>query len=97
MDAEAGHFGNYIGQFKNGLPMSLFTQEDLLLYLYKETTPEQTVAITTALASDWTLMEQLNTLKSSTCFLDEELVAPRFEAVQHVLNYARETMETATA
>jgi hypothetical protein len=86
-----------LDNLKNGLPMSLFTQEDLLLYLYKETTPEQTVAITTALASDWTLMEQLNTLKSSTSFLDEELVAPRFEAVLNVLNYARETMETATA
>jgi hypothetical protein len=77
--------------------MSLFTQEDLLLYLYKETTPEKTVAITAALASDWTLKEQLNALKSSTCFLDEELVAPRIEIVQNVLNYARETMETATA
>jgi hypothetical protein len=68
--------------------MSLFTQEDLLLYLYKETSPEQTIAIRTALSTDWNLMEQLNFLQSSIGLLTEELVAPRFNIVQQILQYA---------
>ena len=47
------------------LPMTLFTPEDLLLYLYKESSPELTAAIETALNEDWTLREKLQVLQSS--------------------------------
>lgn len=76
--------------------MLLFTQEDLLLYLYKETSPEQTSAIASALTSDWNLVEMLNYLKDSIGLLNEEIVAPRFETVLNILKYARETMAEAT-
>ena len=70
--------------------MNNFTPEDLLLYLYKETSPEQTLAIETALQKDWTLREKLSVLKASMERLDKISVAPRTEVVLNVLNYARE-------
>lgn len=70
--------------------MTKFTPEDLLLYLYKETTPRQTAAIEKALAKDWTLREKFAVLKNSTQRLDKIKLSPRTEVVLNVLNYARE-------
>ncbi len=70
--------------------MTNFTPEDLLLYLYKETSPEQTAAIEEALKKDWTLREKLAVLKTSMQRLDKIVTAPRTEVVLNVLNYARE-------
>jgi hypothetical protein len=72
-------------------PMSLFTPEDLLLYLYKESSPELTIAIEIALKEDWMLREKLQVLQSSIDGLDKITVAPRTEVVLRVMNYARET------
>jgi hypothetical protein len=74
-------------------PMSLFTPEDLLRYLYKESSPELTAAIQLALNDNWTLREQLEDLQTSVNQLDIErqVVAPRMEVVLRVLQYARET------
>lgn len=69
-----------------------FTPEDLLLYLYKETTPETTVAIEEALKKDWSLREKLAVLKTSMERLDKIKETPRTEVVLNVLNYAREKM-----
>jgi len=71
--------------------MLLFTPEDLLLYLYKESSPELTSAIETALNEDWTLREKLQVLQSSVDQLDKVIVSPRMEVVLKVINYARET------
>ena len=70
--------------------MTKFTPEDLLLYLYKETSPEQTESIETALKKDWTLREKLCVLKTSMQRLDKIVETPRTEVVLNVLNYARE-------
>ena len=70
--------------------MTNFTPEDLLLYLYKESTQEQTAAIEEALQKDWTLREKLTVLKASMQRLDKIKVTPRTEVVLNVLNYARE-------
>ena len=70
--------------------MNNFTPEDLLLYLYKETTPEQAKAIKEALAKDWTLREKLSVLKASMQRLDKITEVPRTEVVLNVLNYARQ-------
>jgi len=70
--------------------MTNFTPEDLLLYLYKETSPLQTAAIAEALQHDWTLREKLNVLKTSMERLDQIGDSPRIEVVLNVLNYARE-------
>jgi hypothetical protein len=74
----------------NGLSMKNFTPEDLLLYLYKETSLRKTAAIEQALVKDWTLREKLAVLKASMQRLDKLVVTPRTEVVLDVLNYARE-------
>jgi hypothetical protein len=68
--------------------MSLFTPEDLLLYLYKETDPEQTAAIDAALQMDWTLREKLAVLQASKSRLDTIVATPRTETVLNILKYA---------
>jgi len=73
------------------LPMTLFTPEDLLLYLYKESSPELTVAVESALKEDWMLREKLQVLQSSAEELDKVTVSPRMEVILRVMNYARET------
>jgi hypothetical protein len=71
------------------LPMTNFTPEDLLLYLYKETSDKQNVAIEAALKKDWTLREKLNVMKTSMQRLNKIKENPRTEVVLNVLNYAR--------
>lgn len=72
--------------------MPLYTPEDLLLYLYKETSDQQAANIEAALKDDWTLREKLHFLESSIQNLDSVLESPRTEVVLKVLSYARETM-----
>ena len=74
----------------NDLPMTNFTPEDLLLYLYKETSLKKTSAIEEALKKDWTLREKLTVLKTSMQRLDKITKSPRTEVVLNVLNYAKE-------
>jgi hypothetical protein len=69
--------------------MANFTPEDLLLYLFKETSAEQTIAIENALKKDWTLREKLALLKTSLERLDGIKKSPRTRIVLNVLNYAR--------
>jgi len=71
-----------------------YTPEDLLLYLYKETTITETAAIEKALSEDWTLREKLEVLRESMANLSGHTVleSPRTEIVLNVLNYARQTM-----
>lgn len=70
--------------------MTNFTPEELLLYLYKETSAEMTAAIELALKQDWTLREKFTVLKTSMERLDTLKRSPRTEAILNVLNYARE-------
>jgi hypothetical protein len=70
--------------------MTNFTPEDLLLYLYKESSVKQTAAIEQALEKDWTLREKLTVLKASMQRLDKITTSPRTEVVLNVLNYSRE-------
>ena len=69
----------------------LFTPEELIQYLYKETSNEKTIAIEAALREDWTLREKLEVLKASTQKLDTILESPRAEVIKNIMNYARTT------
>jgi hypothetical protein len=69
----------------------LFTPEELIQYLYKETSHEKTIAIEAALREDWTLREKLEVLKASTHKLDSILESPRAEVIMNIMNYARNT------
>lgn len=70
--------------------------EDLILYLYKETSPEATAAIEQALKEDWTLREKLAVLKTSMERLNSITVSPRTEIILNVLRHAR-TQEEITS
>lgn len=73
------------------MPMTiLFTPEDLIQYLYQETSPQKTAAIEAALMDDWTLREKLEVIKTSTQCLDMVQESPRTEVILEVLRYARE-------
>ncbi|HEY8387432.1 MAG TPA: hypothetical protein VIK74_02455 [Parasegetibacter sp.] len=71
--------------------MTRFTPEDLLLYLYRETSPETTALIEKALQEDWTLREKLAVLKDAQQRLDKTVESPRTEIILNILNYARNT------
>ena len=76
-----------------GLHMTLlFTPEELVQYLYKETSPARTAEIDEALQQDWTLREKLEVLQISMQALNRNLESPRTEAVMNILNYARESV-----
>ncbi len=69
--------------------MPTYSPEDLILFLYKETSPETTEAIEEALKSDWTLREKLGVLKISMERLNTLVQAPRTEIVLNVLKYGQ--------
>ena len=72
--------------------MTLYTPEDLLQYLYKETSTQESIAIEKALVENWALKEKFDVLRSSIDSLDAVIESPRVEVILQVLNYARETM-----
>lgn len=65
----------------------IFTPENLVQYLYKETTPEETAAIEEALATDWTLREKFEVIKKGYARLEKLRFSPRTESVLNVLKY----------
>lgn len=66
--------------------MNRFTSEDLLQYLYKETSVEKTVEIKTALETDWALREEFNQLAVSKEMLDSVKVpSPRQQVLDNIL------------
>jgi hypothetical protein len=75
--------------------MHNYSPEDLLLYLYKETSPQATAAIEKALEDDWALREKLAVLKTSMERLNSITVSPRTEIILNILRHAR-TQEEAT-
>ena len=68
-----------------------FTQEELVQYMYNETSPDKSAAIKAALEEDWTLREKLETLQATATSLDKISESPRMEVILRVLNYARQT------
>jgi hypothetical protein len=69
-----------------------FTPEDLLQYLYKETTPEENKAIENAMAEDWTLKEKFEVIKKAAQRLTKFTFSPRTETVLNVLKYANKEL-----
>ena len=76
--------------------MHNYSPEDLILYLYKETSPEATAAIDKALEEDWTLREKLAVLKTSMERLNSITITPRTEVILNILRHAR-TQEEVTS
>lgn len=65
--------------------------EDLIRYLYQETSNDQTLAIEKALETDWELKDQLEILRDSMKSLDKMIKSPRSQSIEAILNYAKST------
>ena len=76
--------------------MHSFKQEDLLLYIYGETSNEQTKAISLALEADWDLREKYNELVAAQQGLEPVSLSPRKKAVDFILGISYEPKPTNT-
>ena len=65
-----------------------YTTEDLLLYLYRETSDKESANIKEALENDWDLKEKYDVLKNSMLALDKMIESPRPESIKAILSYA---------
>lgn len=72
--------------------MTRYTPEDLIRYLYKETSASENIAIKTALDQDWALKEKFSILESSLNILGKATESPRMEVVLRIMDYAQKTM-----
>ena len=77
--------------------MHNFTPEDLLQYLYNETSPIQTAQIKAALETDWSLREKFEVISSAKQRLEALKIAPRQETIDNILNYAEKAVSELTA
>ena len=68
--------------------MHSITQEELIQYMYGETSTERTTLIKSALQSDWNLREQYEALVSAQQNLEKVSLSPRKKAIDAILNYA---------
>jgi hypothetical protein len=81
---------------KIGLPMINSTLEDLILYMYNETSPSQKTQIEKDLREDWVLREKYNVLKESFERLNNtKLKSPRQKSIDAILKYAWRTSKVS--
>ena len=72
--------------------MHNFTPEDLLLYLYNETSPTQTAEIKAALETDWSLREKFEVITSAQKRLEALKMSPSQQTIDNILNYAEKAV-----
>ena len=77
--------------------MHNYSPEELLLYLYKETTTEQTMAIENELEKNWALREKLAVMRTAMERLNNLIVSPRTEVILNILNHARSQEKVKTS
>ena len=66
-----------------------FTEQDLIRYLYRETTEKEERAINNALLVDSTLMTLFNELRALKVRLEEAKLEPSSSTVLNILSYAK--------
>jgi len=72
--------------------MHNFTPEDLLLYLYNETSPARSAEIKAALETDWNLREQFETMSAAQQKLEKVKMSPSQQTIDSILNYAEKAI-----
>ena len=68
--------------------MMKITSEDLIKYVYNETSEQKSATIQAALQTDWSLREMYQQLLNSQAELNEIKFSPRSETVNKILEYA---------
>ena len=73
-----------------------YSPEELIQYLYNETSPTTTAAIEQTLKEDWTLREKLAVLKTSIERLNTITQSPLTETILSILKYAAKPQTCST-
>lgn len=73
-----------------------FTQDDIIRYVYKETTPDENYDIELALCQDNDLYHIYQQVRSLFKKLDTLQYTPPERSIQHILNYSRSTLPMAS-
>lgn len=68
--------------------MNKITPEDLVRYLYNETSPQKTDRIKAALQIDNVLRDEYEKLKNTHSKLEEVNLSPRTQTIDSILEYA---------
>jgi hypothetical protein len=76
--------------------MHNFTPEDLLQYLYNETSPAQTAQIKAALETDWSLREKFEVITSAQSRLEALKMSPSQQTIDNILSYAEKAVAELT-
>lgn len=69
--------------------IKIFTPDDLLRYLYQDTSAEETQEIEKALMNDHRLQKEFEQLSSDAGLLDEIVLTPPKKCTDHIMEYAR--------
>ena len=76
--------------------MHSFTPDELIQYVYNETSLQKTAAIKAALETDWSLREQYDEIKSTLNCLEKVTLSPRKKVVDKILDYAEKSVTHQT-
>ncbi|MDN3659062.1 hypothetical protein QWZ08_25685 [Ferruginibacter paludis] len=76
--------------------MHSFTPEDLIQYVYNETSTQKSAAIRGALETDWKLREKYEEIISAQQALEKVTFSPRKKAIDNILAYAEKSLAHAT-
>jgi hypothetical protein len=76
--------------------MHNFTPEDLLQYLYNETSPARTAEIKAALETDWSLREKFEVITSAQSRLETLKMSPSQQTIDNILSYAEKAVAELT-
>ena len=77
--------------------MIKISPEELVRYLYNETSEQKTAMIKAALQTDWNLRDTYEKLLISHKNLNEIKFSPRTETVNKILEYASKKQEQVTS
>jgi flagellin-specific chaperone FliS len=74
--------------------MKNFKEEELIMYVYQDCTPELTKAIDKAILEDTELKKQVESLQRSKDQLDKlKLKSPSKKSIKAILDYAKKRVE----
>jgi len=76
--------------------MHNFTPEDLLRYLYNETSPAQAAEIKAALESDWSLREKFEVITSAQKRLEALKMSPSQQTIDNIMSHAEKAVAELT-
>ena len=68
-----------------------FTKNDLLRFVYMDTTKTEKIAIRTAIAENWTLNEQYEEILQAYKELPKAKFSPSTKCLQQILKYSAQT------